>query len=256
MDKLLVICDGISEEKKYTAYSGSAYADIATHRYLSNPKKAYTKVLEAQFPISKRRTLHIGPTVTLILSIHLSTSGNIPLTNGQFVVLYELLEQGEFLLGDYVTTLANHFATKVLSGQKDLLYSQLLINAIVPSIESFIHQDLAYLKELLPFLVIAVKLNSEIINEIETKLGKTEDAQLQAWSNIATPDLQSAYDPEDEMSAKIEYYKEALKLLPTTDAPTQNDINKAVKIIKDIRNEINKPAILLENGLQQKYISG
>ena len=141
MDKLLVICDGISEEKKYTAYSGSAYADIATHRYLSNPKKAYTKVLEVQFPISKRRTLHIGPTVTLILGIHLSTSGNIPLTNSQFVVLYELLEQGEFLLGDYVTTLANHFATKALSGQKDLLYSQLLINAIVPSIESFIHQD-------------------------------------------------------------------------------------------------------------------
>lgn len=252
MDKLLVVGDG----KKYTAYSGSSYAQIATLRKLSNTKLGYSKAMEVQFPVTKRKQLYIGPSVTLTLNFILLKSGEIPLKLEQYIALDELINNGELFLGDYVTNLANLFATKALIKQKDLLYSQLLINSIVPKIEFFIRQDLTYLQDLLPFLGTAVKLNSEVIPNIEARVGKIEDAQLQAWLNLTALDLQTAYHPDDEVEARINHHKKVLEFMPTTDAPTQAEINNAEKIIVNIRNEINKPTLLSGKGSGKKRLLG
>lgn len=252
MDKLLVIGDG----KKYTAYSGTPHVHIATRRKLSNPLLGYSKALEAQFPVSKRRTLNIGPSVTLTLGIVLLRSGDIPLSLEQYFVLEELINQGDVLLGDYVTNMANQFATKALVSQKDLLYSQLLINSIIPRIEAFIYQDLVYLKDLLPFIGTTVRLNSEVIRNIEARVGKIEDAQLQAWINLTSLDFQTPYHPEEEAAARIEYYNKALQLLPTTDAPSPAEISHAEQVIFAIRNEIIKPTLLIGNGSKKKRLTG
>lgn len=238
MNRIIIIHDQLANN--YTLVSGSNQIQIEEQRKLNNPKKGYSKVLDQKLPYTTTLKPDIGINAELMFTVRCNRTGDWKVTYNEYESLDKLFKQGSRLIKLYFEKVTSRIKSNLVSSNKDPYFIFILLDTIFPEILSLVQEQLDLIKNSFLYLNFELNGNSNVSNILDASLKRNQDALVDAWKKMVEVQLQSAYDPEVELSERIKYYETLRKLQPTPNPPDQADFAQAVNIINQERSNTRR----------------
>ncbi len=229
MDHIIIIFDQL--KNTYTLVSGGNQVQIETERKLNNPRNGYQKVLDQEMPMVSNTKLEIGLDAELYFSIRCNQTGEWKISYEEYEWLDKLFQAGPFFLKSYIEGIVSRIKGNLVSRNKDPLFIFGLLNSVFPDVMELIQEQMYFVKDKFPYLGFEARAMPNLSNIYDEYLKNNQKILGEAWLNIASARLSSAYDPEVELAALTDHYKNLSKMLPIPDPPSQQEINSAKAII-------------------------